>query len=162
VADSRPVLLVVTGHPATGKTTLARELAEELGWRLVEKDTIKERLFVALGTGDRAWSKELGKRAILELLDEVEAELAEGRSVVAEANFEPITDFRSILERTGARCVQVVTHAPPDVIMRRFRRRERHPGHLDDEMVEELEQRVAEPYRPLDLPGPLIEMQDDA
>jgi glycosyltransferase involved in cell wall biosynthesis len=46
-------LVVVTGPPASGKTTLARVIARELGWPLLAKDDITETLFDALGTGDR-------------------------------------------------------------------------------------------------------------
>jgi predicted kinase len=53
-------MVLVTGPPASGKTTLARPLASHLGLPLLGKDTIKEALFDALGVGDRAWSRRLG------------------------------------------------------------------------------------------------------
>jgi predicted kinase len=141
---------------------LARRLGAELGWPVLEKDAIKERLFEELGTGDRAWSKRLGYNAIMELFTRVEAELAGGRSVVAEANFEPTDDLARIVAATGACCVQVVLHSEVDAILERFRRRDRHPGHLDERLLNELAARVSTPYVPLDLPGPLIQLRSDA
>ncbi|HEX8858768.1 MAG TPA: AAA family ATPase [Actinomycetes bacterium] len=47
-------LVLVTGPPASGKTTLARPLAFSLGLPLLGKDTIKEALFDTLGNGDRS------------------------------------------------------------------------------------------------------------
>jgi adenylate kinase family enzyme len=37
-------LIIITGLPGTGKTTLARDLAKRYGLPLLSKDTIKERL----------------------------------------------------------------------------------------------------------------------
>ena len=56
-----PLVVVVTGPPAAGKTTVARELACRLRLPLIAKDTIKEALFDGLGTGDLAWSRRLGE-----------------------------------------------------------------------------------------------------
>ncbi len=55
-----PTLVLVTGAPGSGKTTLAMPLARHLGLPLITKDTIKEALFDTLGTGDHTWSQRLG------------------------------------------------------------------------------------------------------
>ena len=46
--DHRPLVLIISGPPCTGKTTLARRLATDLGLPLMCKDTIKEVLFERL------------------------------------------------------------------------------------------------------------------
>lgn len=43
-----PTLLVVSGLPAAGKTTLAAPLARALGWPLVTKDDYKGLLYAHL------------------------------------------------------------------------------------------------------------------
>ena len=54
------LLIIVTGPSATGKTSLAERLSEDLSIPLIAKDTIKEQLFNSLGWSDRAWSRKIG------------------------------------------------------------------------------------------------------
>jgi dephospho-CoA kinase len=42
-------VILITGHPATGKTTLAHYLAQELGLPLLWRDGLKEKLADTLG-----------------------------------------------------------------------------------------------------------------
>lgn len=58
-----PPLVVVTGMPAAGKTTLAKSLRRELCLPLIAREEIKERLYDTLGTGDIEWSNRLGSAA---------------------------------------------------------------------------------------------------
>jgi predicted kinase len=55
-----PLLVVVTGASGSGKSTIAQDLASELGLPLLAKDDVKEALFDTLGVGDRDWSRRLG------------------------------------------------------------------------------------------------------
>ena len=158
---SRPTLVVVTGHPASGKSSAATHLGEQLGLVVFSKDAIKERLFDVLGTADREWSHKLGLASILVLQDQAEAVLAGGASVVIESPFDAelaTTELRELLDRTGARCVRVVIQADPQVLAERYCERfgsgERHPGHD----VELLGPEDFGPFVPPDLPGPLIEV----
>jgi 2-phosphoglycerate kinase len=49
----RPALILVSGAPATGKTTIAKSLSTQLRIPVIGKDAIKESLFETIGHSDR-------------------------------------------------------------------------------------------------------------
>jgi predicted kinase len=156
MADSgAPLLIVVTGPPAAGKTTIARELATRLRLPLIAKDTIKEALFDRLGTGDLAWSQRLGEATYLAMLRIAEETVQAGASLVLEANF--IRGGEAKLAGLQARFVQLHCSAPFEVLIERYGSRDRHPGHVDSERIEALREAVETGrHNPLDLPGATI------
>jgi predicted kinase len=150
-----PLVVVVTGPLAAGKTTIARGLAARLHVPLIGKDTIKEALFDGLGTGDLAWSQRLGEATYLAMLAIAEESTAAGTDLVLEANF--IRGGESRLASLPARFVQVHCSAPLEVLIDRHGSRERHPGHVDSERIAALRDAVETGrHEPLDLPGGLI------
>lgn len=154
-----PLLVIVTGPPAAGKTTIARALAARLRLALIAKDTIKEALFDGLGSGDLAWSQRLGTGTCLALLALTEESVAAGASLVLEANFVRGGEIETRLAALPARFLQIHCSAPLEVLLARYAGRERHPGHVDAERIEALRDAVATArHDPLDLPGKLVRL----
>ncbi len=156
-------LLVVSGHPGSGKTTVARPLAMALGWPLVSRDDLKELLFDHLGIGDREWSKALGA-ASYDLMDRTLGLLMEtGAGVVAEANFSAAAarSLRALAQRWDYAVLEVCCSAPAPLLVARFNRRahegQRHAGHRDADNLPEQAARVAVPYQPLGV-GPVLRL----
>lgn len=134
-----PLLVIVTGLPCTGKTTLAHRLARELPLPIIAKDDIKESLFDSLGWSDREWSKKLGRATILLLYQLVESLLRAGTPLIAESYFHPDlapAEFAQLYARAPFRPFVIECIADGEVLMQRWRSRlargERHPGHVDD------------------------------
>jgi predicted kinase len=154
-AMQRPWLILITGPPCSGKSTLAVRLGQQCGLPVVAKDAFKEILFDVLGTGNAAWSRQLSQAAFSIQLGVADSLLAAGVSLLLEGNFnaaEHAARIRSLV--TGrARALQLACNADETILAARRRLRSgearRHPGHLDSQS----EVAVADPSRYAPLPG---------
>ncbi|MCY3913515.1 MAG: ATP-binding protein [Chloroflexi bacterium] len=155
-----PVLLIVNGYAASGKTTLARALSRELRWPLVVKDEFKELLFDRLGAADYKESKRLGAAAIDVMFSVARELLVAGTSVIIESPLIPSFDNPRIrpLERDADfLTVQVVLTGDPDVLFERYRSRaergERHPSHFDHDRFSDMHAMLHSPFESLTVTG---------
>jgi predicted kinase len=135
-------LILVNGVPASGKSTVARDVANQGKWPLLALDTIKEALFAHLGTGDRDYNRKLG-RASYQAMFEIAADFPDSITVVMDAwfGFQSEDVLASHLARVGKPLVlQVWCHAPPSDIGQRYamRVKGRGSGHLGLDYVPEL------------------------
>lgn len=133
-------LLIVTGLPATGKTTLARMLARRWSLPLLAKDLIKEPLLDVLGAPDAAASRRLSDASFATLFVLARELLGCGVSAVLEGNFRPAEHAGSVLELARAAvCAQVLCVADEPERIRRLAARAadpaRHAGHRDAEQA---------------------------
>ena len=136
----KPLLVIVTGVPAAGKTTLGRRLAPELSLVRLCKDEIREAIGAWLPPKTHAESKPLGGAAYAVCVRLAEESLASGVGVLIEAAFsrgaaEPM--LAPLVARS--RAVQIHLHSSLELSNRRFRERyargERHPAHMDEAAV---------------------------
>jgi predicted kinase len=161
-----PHLIIVTGRPAAGKTTLARWLAQELGLPVVSKDSIREVLFEQLGWKDRPWAQLLGRASIDLMFHFAQVQLEAGSSLILDNAFDPapsVPRFRALIARYHAETIQIVCNADGDTLFERFRAQaasgDRHPGHGDEDVFERLRSHLAQEQSPiLDIGGPVVEV----
>jgi predicted kinase len=85
----QPHLILITGLPGTGKSTLAHSLARHLAVPLICKDTIKEPLLDLLGAADRAESRRLSDASFAVVFALARDCLLVGTDVILEGNFRP-------------------------------------------------------------------------
>lgn len=133
-----PLLVVISGLPASGKTTLAKRLSEEFSVSLISKDTIKELLFETLPQKDREWSTIQGRAAIAMMYAGAKELLLSGTSVMIESSFDTALgagDVDRLLADTNSALVEIHCTLAYDERQRRWTHRSktsRHPGHLDE------------------------------
>jgi predicted kinase len=160
-----PTIIIIWGLPCTGKTTLGQWLAKELGLPFVHKDGIKESLFESLGWGERAWSRQLSRASNELLYYFAETQLAVGRSLVIESNFDPkfaTSKFRALKERHAVEFFQVHCQATPEILFQRHESRvasgKRHPGHHTFSLDEFKAIILSSTPQVMDIGGPVVEL----
>lgn len=130
--------IVVTGLPASGKSTLGQAVAEALGLPFLDKDEILEALFESMGTGDADWRLRLSRAADLVL--QRQAMRSHG-AVLASWWKHPRSPFASgtspfWLQALPGHLIELHCRCKAEVAVQRFFARQRHAGHLDDSRLE--------------------------
>ncbi len=147
-------LIIITGLPGTGKTTLALKLAKRHGLAVICKDTIKEPLMDVLGPD--APSRMLSNISFAVMFSMTQELLALGDSLILEGNFrsrEHEAPLLTALPPGAPKIVQVLCSANEEERRSRLLQRAhdptRHAGHRDARQLEP----VAACDAFLDLPG---------
>jgi predicted kinase len=148
-------IVLVSGAPGSGKSTVAAGLEGALRMPLLGKDLIKESLWDTFTppAGDQQWSRRLGGAA-MEVLWTL---AAHSPRVILEANFRPHSDYeRAKLVALSGRIVEVYCWCPPEAATTRYEARAaestHHPAHVTPTLDPQL---LAEFDRPMGL-GALI------
>lgn len=118
--------MVVSGLPASGKSTLGSLLGDRLSLPLIDKDVILETLFDSLGCSDRTERSRLSRAS-----DEVLYALAGQLPAAILVNWWDHDASPPRLRGVASSMVEVFCDCPVEVTVARFHSRSRHPGHQD-------------------------------
>ncbi len=153
ISPLRHSIVLVSGPPGSGKTTIARPLADRLGFALLTKDDIKETLYLAMdgASGDVEFSRRIGCAA-MEVLWSLAPHCP---SVVLEANFRTQSRYErdqvaALLAIPNTQMVEIYCRLSREEASRRFAQRARderhHPAHALAEMSPERMMEYEEPF----------------
>lgn len=156
--------MIIAGPPGAGKTRLAGPLARRLGYPLLQKDLIKERMADAFGASAIEQSRSIGLGAVLVLYDVARELLLSGQPLVIESTFYKgvsESDLLPLIELSEAVLIHVT--ADDEVLLSRYEQRarsaDRHPVHDGLERIDELRHNLASgATQPPDLAIPIIEV----
>ncbi|MEU8222732.1 AAA family ATPase [Kribbella sp. NPDC048915] len=159
--QSKPMLVVVSGPPGTGKTTLAHRIAGALGCPAICRDEIKEGMVHATpgfvpGPGDP-----LTMRTLSTFFDVIGLLIGRGTTVVAEAAFQDrlwTPGLSPLLSRADLRIVHCTV--PAEVALERITTRTasdpRRAAHEDAQISADARLRTHNAFQPVDLPVPQL------
>jgi aminoglycoside phosphotransferase family enzyme/predicted kinase len=129
----RPCLVLVGGLPGTGKSTLARGLAERAGFTVIRSDTVRKEL-AGIPTEEPAsnsyrqgiYTPEWTERTYAECLRRAERALFEGQRVLVDATFREERNRLVLLDaaaRLRVPAVLLLCRAEPAVVRERLENR---------------------------------------
>ncbi len=112
-ANRRPCLILIGGLPGTGKSTLARRLAEHASFRVIRSDVVRKELTAGIGASPATPAFEQGiysptwtERSYAECLRRAERLLFQGERVIVDASFREDSRRRLFLELARRMCVR--------------------------------------------------------
>ncbi len=148
-----PLVIVVCGAPASGKSYLAGALAEHSGFAHLSSDLTRKRL-VGVRPTERAaaaaYSPEWNTRTYAVLGRRAAGELRAGRGAIVDATFRHLADRRAFADGLGsAPALFIECHAPRSVLAERAIRRAHGRNRVSDADVG-IALRAQRAWEPLD------------
>ena len=134
LAEEMNHYVIISGVPASGKTTVARVIARELALPLFDKDNFLEPRLEGQSFGDTESRRTFSRAADQEFRSQ--AERSSGAIMTSWwkhplSSADSGTPIEWLASLPGCR-VEVHCRCSPAVAARRFLERRRHPGHLDN------------------------------
>lgn len=161
-----PTLFITCGTMGCGKSTLAVELAYELGAAIFNSDVVRKQLAgvspktaAQLPFGEGLYSLEKSMATYRKLEQLAEAELSSGHSVIIDAGFGAAAEraaFARLAEFYHTKFVVLYVQCDPDEQRRRLYERSSGGASVSDGRVELLDQQISVFEPPVDSEGAVV------
>lgn len=140
-------VIIITGAPATGKTTYGKKIAEKLKIPFFSKDKIKEILFECTGDEslDYESKRKIGKSSYAVFYNQAEELMKVGVPLILESNFvkESSATLKRLIQTYHYNSITIRFETELEVLHKRFLEREklpeRHPGLVANGVFDDLE-----------------------
>jgi hypothetical protein len=127
---TKPSIIAVAGLSGTGKTSVARGIAEELGLRVISSDAVRKSLFGCANHpsryGEGIYTAEASRLTYQKLMEQGRTFLKQDKGVILDATFQRAKDrsrLREMAVTNGAKWRLIECQTPSDVIHQRLDRR---------------------------------------
>jgi aminoglycoside phosphotransferase family enzyme/predicted kinase len=140
--EGQVTLVLVGGLPGTGKSTVARSLAEDGGWIVLRSDEIRKELAGVEATAHQPaayreglYGEDMTSATYAALVERARPLLGQGYSVVLDASWSSKEErgaASSMARDCAARLIQIRCEAPPDVAEERIAARARKGDDASD------------------------------
>lgn len=137
----KPLLILLSGLPASGKSTIGNTISRKFNFPLIEKDMIKEILADSMHQFSKEDSIKFGKASRELSYKIIEKLLTRNISCILEGNFYPERDdklFQKIQSKSNCIILQILVKTEKKILINRFKNRfingERHKIHLEHHM----------------------------
>lgn len=161
---NKPLLIIITGSPASGKTTLANILAEKINCPLISRDALKEGLINTLNVVHTQLDKSVDLHANDTFFETIDLLVSKRISVIAEAAFQDKLWKPKLLDLLHKAEIKIlICKANLDLIKSRFANRlsnnsGRERYHGDESMAKERFIELTKNYVPVNIDAPTMQV----
>ena len=161
---NKPLLIVVTGSPATGKSTLAHILADKINCPLLSRDQFKEGLINTLGLSHSQLNRSVDLQVYETFFETIELLISKRISLVVEAAFQDKLWRPKLLNLLQQAEIKIIICKTAIALTKaRFANRlsdfpEREKFHGDQSLQEEQLASMIENYQPVNLDVPTLQV----
>lgn len=163
---NKPLLIVVTGKPASGKTTLAHILTKKIKYPLLSRDELKEGYINTADIEHSQLDNSVAWHIYDTFFDAIDLLISKGISVIAEAAFQDKLWKPKLLNLLDKAEIKIIIcKTPSDLTTIRFNNRllndpEREKFHGDKSLnlVKGQGSLITETYEPVNIDAPTIEV----
>ncbi len=160
-------IVIITGHPGTGKTHFLSELRKHIQLPVISKDEIKEKIGDGLTSITLDLSQELGKSAFLLVQHFLTQLLQVDANFIVEgplkSSFES-SPMKELYKKYKPDIIQILTKSSAETIKNRFEHRKstRHKVHMDNAREPMVSTESLDEFQFLEVPSVKIKIDTDS